>query len=300
MDLFYSDHFVLPLPADHRFPMSKYSLLRERLAASGRYRLHVPPPVTDCQLALAHDPGYIERVVNGTLTRSEVRALGFPWSPELVERSRRSNGASVAAARTALDTGAAGNLAGGTHHAQIAAAQGFCVFNDFAVAARVVLAEGAIRRALIVDCDVHQGNGTAQICAGDERIFTLSLHGARNFPTHKEASDLDVALADGTGDEAYLRALDVALAQAFSAARPDIVFYLAGADPYSGDRLGRLALTMAGLAARDACVVDYCRHHGVPTVIAMGGGYARDVEEIVTIHAASVECVSGLVAESPG
>ena len=294
MDLFYSDHFVLPLPAEHRFPMSKYARLRERASADARFTLHEPPAATDAQLALAHDGDYIERVSDGRMDPREVRALGFPWSPELVERSRRSSGATLSAARIALIRGAAGNLAGGTHHAQIAAAQGFCLFNDCAIAARVLVAEGTIRRALVIDCDVHQGNGTAQICAGDDTVFTLSLHGAKNFPTHKETSDLDVALADGTEDAAYLQALDAALDEAFAAAQPDLVFYIAGADPFVGDRLGRLALTKAGLATRDDRVAARCAHHAAPAVIVMGGGYAPDIDDIVDIHYASVRRIADL------
>jgi len=294
MDLFYCDHFVLPLPAGHRFPMAKYSRLRAKAHAAGGFRLKVPPAATDAQLAVCHDGAYIERVTHGRMDPREVRALGFPWSPELVERSRRSNGATIAAARAALRRGAAANLAGGTHHARRAAAQGFCVFNDCAVAARVMLAEGRIARALVVDCDVHQGNGTAEICAGDARIFTLSLHGARNFPVRKASSDLDVALADGTGDTDYLAALDAALEQAFAAARPDLVFYIAGADPFVDDRLGRLALSEAGLAARDDRVARRCAAAGAAVVVVMGGGYADDIERIVAIHFASIERIAEL------
>lgn len=298
MDLFYSDHFVLPLPAEHRFPMDKYARLRERAQAEAAFTLHEPPAATDDQLAMAHARDYIERVSAGRMDPREVRALGFPWSPQLVERSRRSAGATLNAARIALTRGAAGNLAGGTHHAQIAAAQGFCLFNDCAIAARVLVAEGAIRRALVVDCDVHQGNGTAQICAGDDTVFTLSLHGARNFPARKETSDIDVPLADGTADADYLRALDTALDQAFAAALPDLVFYIAGADPFVGDRLGRLALSKAGLAARDDRVAERCAHYRTPTVIVMGGGYAPGIDDIVDIHYASVRRIAEL-AGSP-
>ena len=294
MKLFYADHFVLPLPEGHRFPMDKYRRLRERAEAAHRFDLREPPAATDAQLALAHDRDYIARVVEGRMGAREVRALGFPWSPGLVERSRRSSGATVAAARAALADGAAGNLAGGTHHAQIAAAQGFCVFNDCAVAARVLQRERRIRRALVVDTDVHQGNGSAQILAGDSTVFTFSIHGARNFPVRKEASDLDVGLDDGTEDDAYLGALDCGLRQAFECADADIVFYLAGADAFSGDRLGRLSLSRAGLAERDARVVARCRAAGVPAVVVMGGGYAPDIDDIVAIHFASIERVATL------
>jgi acetoin utilization deacetylase AcuC-like enzyme len=238
-------------------------------------------------------------VVDGLLEPREVRALGFPWSPQLVERSRRSSGATIAAARVALAEGASGNLAGGTHHAQIAAAQGYCMFNDCAVAARVMQREGRIRRALIVDTDVHQGNGSAQVLAGDDSVFTLSLHGARNFPVHKEPGDLDVALEDGTTDGPYLEALDEALSEALERARPELVFYLAGADPYAGDRLGRLALTREGLAERDRRVVDRCRLFGLPVTVVMGGGYAPEIDDIVDIHFASIERVATLAGREP-
>ncbi|MDX1609217.1 MAG: histone deacetylase [Halofilum sp. (in: g-proteobacteria)] len=299
MKLFYTDHFVLPLPAGHRFPMDKYRRLRERAQAAPGFELHEPAAATDGQLAMAHDRGYIAQVAAGTLDPRQVRALGFPWSPGLVERSRRSNGATIAAARAALADGAAGNLAGGTHHAQIAAAQGFCVFNDCAVAARVLQREGRIRRALVVDTDVHQGNGTAQILAGDESVFTFSIHGARNFPVRKEPGDLDVALEDGTTDGPYLEALDAALDAAFARARPDLVFYLAGADPYEHDRLGRLALTRAGLAERDRRVVARCAAAGLPVAVVMGGGYAPEIDDIVDIHFASIERVATLAGRSP-
>jgi acetoin utilization deacetylase AcuC-like enzyme len=293
--LYYCDHFVLPLPDGHRFPMDKYRRLREHCAEDGGFELLEPPPASDAELARAHDRDYIFRVVSGTLDPRAVRALGFPWSPQLVERSRRSNGATLAAARTALGEGAAGNLAGGTHHAQFAAAQGFCVFNDCAVAARALLHERLIERALVVDTDVHQGNGTAQILRDDPRVYTFSIHGARNFPTHKAPSDLDIGLDDGTGDAGFLGALERGLDTAFGAIRPGLVFYLAGADAYARDRLGRLAVSRAGLAERDARVVERCRALGVPVVVVMGGGYAPDIDDIVAIHLASIERVAGLV-----
>ena len=294
MKLFYCDHFVLPLPDGHRFPMDKYRRLRERWSGDARFELLEPPAAADHELALAHEHGYIDRVVDGTMDRREVRALGFPWSPGLVERSRRSNGATIAAGRVALAEGAAGNLAGGTHHAQIAAAQGFCVFNDCAVAARTLQREGLIRRALVIDTDVHQGNGTAEIFQDDPSVYTFSIHGARNFPTHKVDGDLDIGLDDGADDGAFLRALQHGLDTAFTAFAPDLVFYLAGADAYVGDRLGRLAVTPEGLNQRDALVVDRCRHAGLPLVVVMAGGYARDIDTIVDIHFASIERVASL------
>jgi acetoin utilization deacetylase AcuC-like enzyme len=292
MKLFYCDEFVLPLPAGHRFPMEKYRLLREHLAASGRFDAAdfvVPPAATFAELAGAHAPDYIQRVERGELTAAEVRAIGFPWSPEMVERSKRSAGATLAACRAALADGAAANLAGGTHHAFYDRGEGFCVFNDAAIAARGMIAEERVERVLIVDCDVHQGNGTASILAGDDAIFTLSIHGARNYPFRREApSDLDIDLADGTADAAYLDALSGALEKSFAIARPQLAIYLAGADPYADDRLGRLALTLHGLARRDESVFAMCAVHNVPVAIAMAGGYARNIADTVAIHATTV------------
>jgi acetoin utilization deacetylase AcuC-like enzyme len=285
---FYSDTFVLPLPETHRFPMAKYRRLRERLvdeqvlAASD---LIVPEPVGWDDLRLVHTAAYVDAVAAGTLGADAQRRIGFPWSPEMVERSRRSVGATLAAARRALDgDGVSANLAGGTHHAFSDRGEGYCVFNDVAVAVRVLQRDGAIERALIVDCDVHQGNGTAAIFHGDASVFTLSLHGARNFPFRKEESDLDVTFEDGAGDDEYLATLAEVVPRALDAHRPDLVFYLAGADPYEGDRLGRLRLTIEGLAARDRRVFDACAARELPVAVAMSGGYAPDVEAIVTIH----------------
>ncbi|MEZ4382489.1 MAG: histone deacetylase [Nannocystaceae bacterium] len=293
MEIYSADAFVLPLPPGHRFPMAKYARLRARVEAAGLGELRTPPAATRRELLRAHDPGYVERVFTGDLDRREVRAIGFPWSPALVERSRRSTGATIAAARAALRPRAQGggvgvNLAGGTHHAFHDRGEGFCVFNDAAVAARAMQAEGAIERAIVVDCDVHQGNGTAAILDGDPTVFTLSIHGARNFPFAKEESDLDVALADGTGDAAYLEALAAALERGLAASRPQLAIYLAGADPFAGDSLGRLGLSKAGLAARDRLVFSRCAAAGIPVVVAMAGGYAESIDDIVDIHLATV------------
>ena len=289
--LYYTDRFVLPLPERHRFPMEKYRLLREKLVSDGIVQptwLHIPPAATDEQLLRAHTADYVHRATTGLLTRREVQRMGFPWSTELVERSRRSVGATIAAARSALLDGFAVNLAGGTHHAHPDAAEGYCVFNDAVVAARAMQAEGLARRILIVDCDVHQGNGTAACTDGDENIFTVSLHGAKNFPARKHASNLDVPLPDGTGDVEYLAALDHALHTATTAFTPDLLIYVSGADPYSGDRLGRLNLSLAGLAARDRMVYESCRRQGVPAVATMAGGYCPDVSATVAIHVETV------------
>ena len=249
--IWYTDHFVLPLPPGHRFPMAKYARLRERVAAVAPDLLAVPPAATDDELARAHDRGYIAAVVAGTLDAQAQRRLGFPWSPAMVERARRSAGATIAACRSALADGCGINLAGGTHHATRDAGAGFCVFNDAAVAARVMQAEGRVGRVVVIDLDVHQGDGTAAILAGDDSVFTFSLHGRRNFPFRKAESDLDVELDDGTGDGAYLATLATALPRALDRAQADLAIYLAGADPYVGDRLGRLALSKHGLAERD-------------------------------------------------
>ncbi len=291
MDIFYTDHFVLPLPPGHRFPMEKYARLRERVAAAGLAdggRMREPAAATDVELERAHDRAYVQQVQAGTLTSAEMKRIGFPWTPAMVERSRRSAGATLEACRAALARGIAVNLAGGTHHAFRDRGEGYCVFNDSAVAALAMQAEGRARRVAVIDCDVHQGNGTAAILAGDPSVFTFSIHGANNFPFRKEESDLDIELPDGTGDEAYLAALEQGVCHALSAGQPDLVIYLAGADPFEGDRLGRLALTKAGLAARDRLVLTLVRDAGLPIAITMAGGYARQIDDSVDIHFATV------------
>jgi acetoin utilization deacetylase AcuC-like enzyme len=288
---FYSDHFVLPLPEGHKFPMAKYSGLRERILAEGIVQpddLHEAPAAAWEDLRLVHDPAYVDAVANGTLPREMQRRIGFPWSPQMVERSRRSVGATIAATRVALDEGVAANLAGGTHHSFADRGEGFCVFNDVAVAARVLQRDGDERRIAIVDLDVHQGNGTAAIFAGDDSVFTFSMHGEKNFPFRKEVSDLDVALADGTGDDEYLGLLRRHLDDVLNRHQPDFVFYLAGADPYEGDRLGRLTMTIAGLRERDELVFAECRARGLPVAVTMSGGYASDVDDIIAIHANTI------------
>lgn len=287
MKLYYADHFVLPLPAGHRFPMSKYALLRQRIQENHlavAVELLVPAAATDLQLLRVHTPEYLAKVVNGTLTEKEIRRIGFPWSPQLVERSRRSVGGTIAACRAAIDTGIAANLAGGTHHAYADHGEGFCIFNDGAVAAREMQAEGRAHKILILDLDVHQGNGTAAIFHADPSIFTASIHGAKNFPFHKEQSNLDIALADGLGDNEYLDSVHTCLAQVDRQFKPDLVIYLAGSDPYAGDRLGRLAVSKAGLAQRDRSVFDWCQSNRLPVAVVMAGGYAHQVEDSVDIH----------------
>ncbi|HEX4853318.1 MAG TPA: histone deacetylase [Arenimonas sp.] len=293
MNAYYCHHFVLPLPDGHSFPMAKYARLHERvvgLAPGLGVVLREPPPATDEDLGRAHDPGYVRAMADGTVDPAVMRRVGFPWSEAMVERSRRSSGGTMMALRDALaGEGIAVNLAGGTHHAGPARGGGYCVFNDAAVAARYVQAQGLAARVLVVDLDVHQGDGTAMIAAGDETLFTFSMHSARNYPAVKPASDLDVALPDGTGDDAYLDALAAHLPQAIDRARADAVVYLAGADPFVGDRLGHLALSKAGLAERDRQVLAACRRHGLPLAVCMAGGYAPDVDDIVDIHAATVK-----------
>lgn len=290
---FYSDHFVLPLPPGHRFPMSKYARLRARVVSElPAVRLAAPPPASDDELALAHDDGYVRAVARGELGARQMRAIGLPWSEAMVERSRRSVGATIAACAQALRDGVAVNLAGGTHHAHRDRGQGYCVFNDAVVAARVVQRAAAARgqavKVAVVDLDVHQGDGTAALCADDPSIFTLSLHGEGNFPFRKALSDLDVALPDGTTDAAYLAALDDALGRLRARFAPDLLIYVAGADPHEGDRLGRLKLTVAGLRERDARVFALARTLGVPVAVTMAGGYGHDLDVTVEVHFGTV------------
>ncbi len=292
MQAFYSDHFALPLPAGHSFPMGKYLLLRERLAALDWLVMKEAPAASDGELALAHTPAYISAVIEGQLSAAAQREIGFPWSAFMVERSRRSVGATLAAARAALQEGVAANLAGGTHHASADKGSGYCVFNDIAVAARLLQAEWhrsrrSLLRVAVIDLDVHQGNGTAAIFREDPTVFTLSMHGARNFPFRKEHSDLDVDLPDGCTDAPYLQALDEALAELWrrhEQAPPGLIFYLAGADPHEGDRLGRLKLSTAGLAERDRRVLAAARERRIPVAISMGGGYGRIIEDTVEVQ----------------
>lgn len=282
---FYSDHFVLPLPAGHRFPMQKYRLLRERAdgVAPGLDFVEAPD-IGNGVLALAHHPDYIRRVSDGELSAAEQKRIGFPWSPGMVERSRRSTGATIGACRAAFDDGVALNLAGGTHHAHAAHGEGFCVFNDAAIAARLMQAERRVSRVAVVDLDVHQGNGTAEILARDDSVFTLSLHGERNYPFVKAVSDLDVGLPDDIADAAYLVALSAALATLFASFSPQLIIFLAGADPHEGDRLGRMKLTLDGLAQRDRMVLEAAHQRRIPVAISMAGGYGRDIDDTIRVH----------------
>jgi acetoin utilization deacetylase AcuC-like enzyme len=290
MQVFYTDQFVLPLPTGHRFPMGKYRLLRDRLAAElPAIRLMPAERASDGELALVHTPGYIKAIADGSVDPAIMREIGFPWSTAMAERARRSVGATIAACRTALREGIAANIAGGTHHSCADRGGGFCVFNDAAVAARLMQAEHGRRhrlplRVAIIDLDVHQGNGTARVFRDDPTVFTLSLHGQNNFPFRKEASDLDVDLPDGTGDDAYLQALERALEELSQRFDPGLVIYLAGADPHEGDRLGRLKLTWDGLEARDRRVFDFAWQRGLPLAFAMAGGYGHRIEDTVQVQ----------------
>lgn len=292
MKAFFCPTFELPLPEGHAFPMAKYRRLYERVrehADPWGVTLHEPVSASDEALRRVHCPEYIERVRRGTLSPQEQRRIGFPWSEAMAKRARRTVGGTIAALEAALrGDGIAVNLAGGTHHAAFDRGGGYCIFNDAVVAARHVQAEGLARRLLIVDLDVHHGNGTAELVAGDATIFAFSMHDAKNYPAIKPASDLDVPLPPGTDDARYLDLLAAHLPRAIEAARPDAVIYLAGADPFIGDRLGQLALTKVGLAQRDRVVLEACRRAGLPLSVAMAGGYAPDVDDIVDIHAETV------------
>jgi acetoin utilization deacetylase AcuC-like enzyme len=287
------DRWRFPLPEHNRFPIEKYTLLRERVEADG-VEVREAEPVPWAWLEAVRDRELVARIRTGALSVREQRGLGLPWSPELVERGRRSVGGTVHAARLALEAGLGMNLGGGTHHAGRAFARGYCLFNDVAVALARLRAETALRRALVVDCDVHQGDGTADLLGGgrDSESFTLSLHGERNYPFQRIPSDLDVDLPSGTGDARYLEALTEALDHAIPRAEAELAFYLAGADPWEGDRLGRLALTKAGLVARDELVLDRLRQAGAAVCVVLAGGYAEDVRDTVDINAATVAVVS--------
>jgi acetoin utilization deacetylase AcuC-like enzyme len=298
MKIFYSDHFVLPLPDGHRFPMVKYSMLRERVARDGicgQGELLTPRAATDQEILRAHDTDYLERLVSGKLTEKEMRRIGFPWSEKMVERSRRASGGTLGACFAALEEGFAANLAGGTHHAFSDRGEGYCVFNDSAIAARAVQAAGLVERIVVIDTDVHQGNGTAAILRGDPTVFTFSIHGAKNFPFHKEESDLDAPLPDGAGDTEFLAKLESGLQAALDAAHADLAIYLAGADPFEGDRLGRLSVTKSGLAERDRIVLQTCTERGIPVAVTMAGGYAYEVGDTVDVHFQSIRRAADLL-----
>ena len=297
-----SSRYTFPLPEGHRFPIEKYALLREAVVARGLVqaeRVHEPRRVAVDDLLLVHTPDYVERFTHGRLTREEERRLGFPWSPALVERSYRAAGGTCEAAAHAVEQGIAMNLAGGTHHAFPSHGEGFCVFNDVAIAIRMLQRQRRIDRAAVVDLDVHQGNGTHAVFAGDERVFTFSMHGGRNYPFRKVAGDVDIELNDGTGDEEYLELLAGALPKVLAKARPDLVLYLAGADPHERDRLGRLALTPIGLARRDGMVIEQCREVGIPIAVTIAGGYGDPLAATIETHVTTVAIAARAAAGVP-
>lgn len=292
MNIYYCDTFVLPLPPEHSFPMQKYALLRAAVTAELDQlgaTLKLPERASDADLLRVHCPAYIQRVMDGSLSIAEQRKIGFPWSIQMAERSRRVSGATKSALVDAISgVGVAINLAGGTHHAFYDSGGGYCIFNDAVVAARAAIANGHCERVLVIDLDVHQGNGTASLCTHDVRITTFSMHGAKNYPAIKQVSDIDVELPNGTDDAQYLELLNTHLPRAFAKAKPDAVIYLAGADPFEYDRLGFLKLSFAGLQKRDRTVFQACLSRGVPVAMAMAGGYAPNIADIVQIHLTSV------------
>jgi acetoin utilization deacetylase AcuC-like enzyme len=303
VELWTHDRARFPLPPRHRFPLAKYPLLRRRVVELGLAtpeEIHEPEPVEWALLERVHDGELLRRIREGELSVREQRGLGLPWSPELVERGRRSVAGTLAAARHALTHGIGMNLGGGTHHAGRAFARGYCLFNDVVCTLAQLRADGLVEHALVVDCDVHQGDGTADLLARDPHAFTLSLHGARNYPFQRIPSDLDVDLATGTGDADYLEALDHALDEALYRRPPEIAFYLAGADPWEGDRLGRLSLTKAGLRARDALVLDRLRAVGADVCVVLAGGYAEDVRDTVEINEGTAAAVAARSHPVPG
>ncbi|MDA0824239.1 MAG: histone deacetylase [Proteobacteria bacterium] len=294
MKALYCDTFPLPVPSRHRFPQDKYSRLRERLSAQSVVKLEFieSPRIALADVELAHDPAYITRAIHGQLSAEEQRLLGFPWSTSLVERALHSAGGTLAACRAAIDEGVAVNLAGGTHHAKARSGAGYCLFNDVAIAALTLSCRGDLQRILIVDADVHQGDGTAEILGDYPRLYTFSIHADGNFPLNKVTSNLDIAIPDGMDDIGYLRNFRDGVSRAFLAARPQLVIYLAGADPYKEDRLGRLNLSKHGLRSRDALLIDRCRRGQVPLAVVMAGGYAPNVDDIVDIHYQTVMLAS--------
>ncbi len=296
MKAFYSDHFVLPLPDGHRFPMSKYARLRAKIQLElAQIQLLEPQPATDGQLALAHHPEYVSRVSSGLLTSAQQRAIGFPWSEAMVERSRRSVGASIGAAQWALRDGVAVNLAGGTHHAYADRGEGFCCFNDLVVAARLMQSQSLCKRVLILDLDVHQGNGSASILARDDSVFTFSMHGQENYPFKKEISDWDIGLQPLMQDEQYCQILKDALPVIATRFKPDFILYLAGADVYADDRLGTLGLSIEGIEQRDQIVCEWAQRLNLPIAAAMGGGYCKQIEQTVQIHFNTVKQLCKLI-----
>ena len=298
MRLFYCDHYPIPLAPDHKFPTAKYRLLREVLEADGSFSLEPAAFASPEVVELAHDPDYVARFLNGTLEPAIIRRIGFPWSRELTMRTLASLGGTLAASDDALETGFGGNLAGGTHHAFRSEGAGFCVFNDMAVAILSLRRSGRVRRAAVVDLDVHQGDGTAAIFRADPNVLTLSIHGRNNFPFRKQQSTVDIDLPDGAGDAEYLASLEGVLPGVFEFA-PEIIFYQSGVDGLEGDRLGRLALSFKGLSQRDALVFSACRRFQVPVVVTLGGGYAEPISRTVEAHANTFRTAAQILSDVP-
>ncbi len=298
--IFYSPYYYADIGENHVFPIKKFELVRNKLLSEGTLQdseVIEPEPAEIEDVRLVHTEDYISRLRNGTLTAKEVRKLGLPWSEALVRRSFLATSGTINAAKRALENGVASNLAGGTHHSFPDRGEGFCVLNDVAVAIRVLQKEKLAEKFLIVDCDVHQGNGTAFIFENDVSVFTFSIHGAKNYPLFKERSTLDIELPDRTGDAEYLETLNEALPRIFLH-DPDIVFYLGGADPFENDKLGRLGLTMEGLLRRDEAVLSYAKERDVPIVTTMSGGYATDINDTVEIHSNTIRAVKRVFADS--
>ena len=290
MHAFTSARYTAPM-GNHSYPMDKYRLVPERLLVEGILTPDVivePQPIAPGDILRVHTPAYVHAFINGTLERKAMLRLGLPWSQELVHRAFAVIGGTLGAARAALRDGIAANLAGGTHHAFADHGEGYCVFNDLVIVLRRLRADGCISRALIIDLDVHQGNGTAALCQTDPDTFTFSMHGENNYPAHKEQSSWDIALPDGTADEQYLGLLEESLPVLLQQARPDLILYQAGVDVLRGDRFGKLALSMAGVGERDRFVCAFARRAGIPLVVTLGGGYARDINRIVTAHCQTV------------
>ena len=291
MKVCYSDRYLIPLISTHPFPMQKYQLVRDRLLSENsltHWHLIEPDLASDEDILLVHTADYWFRCKNGNLTPAEIRRIGFPWTPRLVHRSQSSAQGTLIAAKNALRDGIASNLAGGTHHAFPDHGEGYCVLNDIAIAARVLQREGLAKKIAVIDCDVHQGNGTAAIFHKDESVFTFSMHGEKNFPLRKEKSTIDVNLPEGIGDDEYLKLLQSHLPKILHEFKPDFVFYQAGVDPHEHDRLGKLKLTLEGLKRRDELVIGNCRERNIPVVTTMGGGYGKDISETVEAHCNTV------------
>ena len=302
MYAFYSDHYVIDLPANHRFPIQKYRRIRERLLTEGTLRADelLEPTLADPRdICRVHAKDYWEQLRRGTLPAAAIRRLGLPWSESLVRRSRASVQGTLSAARIAMREAVAANLAGGTHHAFPDRGEGYCVLNDIAIAIRTLQHDGWVQRMAVVDCDVHQGNGTAAIFANEPDVFTFSIHGDHNYPFRKVPGTLDIALPDGTGDDDYLRVLQPAVSRLLAEFRPGLVFYLAGADAHEGDRLGRLRLTHRGLRRRDELVLRACRDAAVPVAITLGGGYGRDLDDTVEAHCNTIRAARALFRTAP-